>query len=57
MHAGERPYLTAYGAMVRYGIITNRDLHGVESDVNPLSILARRNVDAERFVGLQSTAP
>jgi hypothetical protein len=46
------PYLAA-GAMVRYGILTNRDLME-ESDINPLSILARRNVDAERFVGLQS---
>ncbi len=43
----------AAGAMIRYGIMTNRDLMA-ESDVNPLSILARRNVDAERFVGLQS---
>ena len=39
--------------MIRYGIITKRDLL-VESDINPLNILARRNVDAERFVGLQS---
>jgi len=46
------PYLAA-GAMIRYGIITNRDLM-TESDVNPLSILAGRNADAERFVGLQS---
>jgi hypothetical protein len=46
------PDLSA-GAMIRYGIITSRDLMA-EPDVNPLSILARRNVDAERFVGLQS---
>src|SRR5450759_3901649 len=39
--------------MIRYGIITRRDLL-LESDINPLNILARRNVDAERFVGLQS---
>jgi hypothetical protein len=46
------PYL-AQGAMIRYGIITRRDLL-IESDINPLNVLARRNVDAERFVGLQS---
>src|SRR5664280_1810620 len=46
------PYLIQ-GAMIRYGIITRRDLL-IESDINPLNILARRNVDAERFVGLQS---
>lgn len=45
--------LLATGAMIRYGILTSRELLA-EADVNPLELLARRNTDAERFVGLQS---
>ncbi len=45
--------LLAGGALIRYGLMTNKDLLA-EPDINPLEILARRNADAERFVGLQS---